>query len=146
MHWWRVFGRQCVMGDLSMACWRSMLSHPGRPSLYAVFSPLSSVVTHSPVSDSCPVPQVANLPTPPPRASSPSGSDVDVTIEEYAAHGGAPFPRTVTNSRVIILFSFAVPADPCTSHCGSAVVRKELLIESVVPTKPVFVAITTERV
>jgi len=112
----KAFGRQCVMGDLSMACWLSMLSHPGRPSLYAVFSPLSSVVTHPPVSDSCPALQVANLPTPPPRASSPSGSDADITIEEYAAHGGAPCSRTVTNStRVIILFSFAVPL-PTPAH------------------------------
>ena len=33
---------------------------------------------------------MANLPTPSPRASSPSGSDVEITIEDYATHGGIP--------------------------------------------------------
>jgi hypothetical protein len=47
--------------------------------------------------------QVANLPTPSPRASSPSGSDVEITIEDYA-HGGAAMGMDAVPGNADMLF------------------------------------------
>jgi hypothetical protein len=48
--------------------------------------------------------QVANLPTPSPRASTPSGSDVEITMEDYAAHNGIPMGLDAVPGNADMLF------------------------------------------
>lgn len=48
--------------------------------------------------------QVANLPTPTPRASTPSGSDAEITIEDYATHGGIPMGLDTMPGNADMLF------------------------------------------
>jgi hypothetical protein len=47
---------------------------------------------------------VANLPTPSPRASTPSGSDVEISIEDYAAQNGIPIGLDAVPGNADMLF------------------------------------------